>query len=239
VGFGVGYTVALREQVPAPAVATLPEPSDGSAPVKVPAAEPQTSAPAAQPEAIRSTTASPSLLPAPAFSGRLMVRSAPAGARVIVDGRDRGASPASVSGLKQGEHRVRVLHDGYTAAERRVVLSTSQPSLALTVPLAKTPAPPVAPKPGSGQPAKADAAPKLGAKASAEAGSLVLESRPTGATAFVDGKPVGTTPLTMPEMKAGDHTVRFELEEHRSWTASIKVVGGTSNRVGGSLEKID
>jgi hypothetical protein len=169
-----------------------------------------------------------------------MVRSTPAGARVIVDGRDRGASPASVSGLKEGEHRVRILHDGYTAAERRVVLSTSQPLLALTVPLAKAPVPPpVAPKPGSSQPAKADVAPKLGAKTSAEAGSLVLESRPTGATAFVDGRPVGTTPLTMPDVKAGDHTVRFELEEHRSWTASIKVVGGTSNRVGGSLEKID
>jgi len=134
------------------------------------------------------------------------------------------------------------------------VLSTSQPLLALTVPLAKAPVPPpvapkqgavpsakadVAPKPGSSQPAKADVAPKLGAKTSAEAGSLVLESRPTGATAFVDGRPVGTTPLTMPDVKAGDHTVRFELEEHRSWTASIKVVGGTSNRVGGSLEKID
>jgi serine/threonine-protein kinase len=178
-----------------------------------------------------------------------MVRSTPVGARVIVDGRDRGASPASVSGLKQGEHRVRVLHDGYTAAERRVVLSTSQPSLALTVPLAKAPVPPspgqsaktdpVSPKQGAIPSAKADAAPKLGAKASTEAGSLVLESRPTGATAFVDGRPVGTTPLTMPDVKAGDHTVRFELEEHRSWTASIKVVGGTSNRVGGSLEKID
>jgi serine/threonine protein kinase len=257
VGFGVGYTVAIREQVPAPAVATLPEASEVSPPVKVPAAEPQTAAPAAQPEAIPGTAASPSLPPAPAFAGRLVVRSTPAGARVIVDGRDRGASPAAVSGLKQGEHRVRVLHDGYTAAERRVVLSTSQPSLALTVPLAKAPVAPVAPvpspvatKPASGQPTKADAAPKtsadaglaapkLGAKATAEAGSLVLDSRPTGATAFVDGRPVGTTPLTMPDVKAGDHTVRFELEEHRSWAGSIKVVGGTTNRVGGSLEKID
>src|SRR5262249_3355636 len=191
---------------------------------------------------------------APAFSGRLTVRSTPVGGRVIVDGRDRGAAPAAIAGLKQGEHRVRVLHDGYTTAERRVVLSPSQPSLALTVPLAKAPAPP-----SPGQPAKADlaksdaatklsaaastdagpAAAKLGAKTSAEAGTLVLDSRPTGAKAFVDGRAVGTTPLTMPDVKAGDHTVRFELEEHRSWTALIKVIGGSSNRVGGSLEKID
>ena len=238
VGFGVGYTVALREQVPAPEVAaparaTLPQP-DASSPVNVPTVEPQAVEAPAQPGPVPS--AAVSALSAPAFTGRLTVRSTPAGARVIIDGRDRGASPAAVSGLKQGEHRVRVLHDGYTTAERRVVLSTLQPSLALSVPLAKAPvAPPAVPKPASGQPAKADAAPKT----SAESGSLVLDSRPTGATVFVDGRPVGTTPLTMPEVKAGDHTVRFELEEHRSWAGAIKVVGGTTNRVGGSLEKID
>jgi hypothetical protein len=155
---------------------------------------------------------------------------------VFVDGRDRGAAPATIAGLAQGEHRVRIVHDGYTTVEQRIVLSPAQPSELLSVPLVKAA---VAPKPGSNQPAKADAETQLGAKPSAEAGVLVLDSRPMGASAFLDGRVVGRTPVTLPDVKAGDHAVRFELDEHRTWTASIKVVGGTTNRVGGSLEKID
>jgi len=175
----------------------------------------------------------------------------PAGARVFVDGRDRGAAPATIAGLAQGEHRVRIVRDGYTTVEQRVVLSPSQPSELLSVPLVKTPVAPnpgssppakadlVTPKPGSNQPAKADAETQLGAKPSADTGVLVLDSRPMGATAFLDGRAVGRTPVMLPDVKAGDHSVRFELDQHRTWTASIKVVGGTANRVGGSLEKID
>jgi len=68
---------------------------------------------------------------------------------------------------------------------------------------------------------------------------LVLDSRPSGANAFVDGRAVGKTPVSVPGVKAGDHTVRFELAGHFPWSTSINVEGGTSNRVGGSLEKID
>ena len=174
------------------------------------------------------------------FSGRVVVRSTPTGARVFVDGRDRGAAPATVTGLGQGEHRIRIVYDGYTTAERRVVLSPDRPSQTFTVPLAKAPVAPkasgsqtaksplVTPKPVVSEPAKAD-----------EAGLLVLDSRPTGATIILDGRAVGKTPLTVPGVKAGDHTVRFELSGHYPWTASVNVVGGTSTRVGGSLEKID
>src|SRR5262249_27532657 len=153
------------------------------------------------------------------------VRSTPAGARVFVDGRDRGQAPATLTDLGQGEHRVRLVQEGYLTAERRVVLSAERPAQVLTVPLAKkadvgpkqaAPAKPdlVAPKPGSTQPAKADASPKPGSIQEAEAGTIVLDSRPTGATAFVDGKAVGKTPVTVPGVKAGDHTVRFELAGH-------------------------
>jgi serine/threonine-protein kinase len=189
--------------------------------------------------------APPASAPVAPFSGRVVVHTSPPGARLFLDGRDRGTTPVSIAGLGQGEHRVRILRDGYTTVERRVALSPSQPSQAVMVPLVRTPVVPkpapnqpanadaVSPKPGSSQPAKADAKPL------SEAGVLVLDSRPTGATAFVDGRAVGRTPLTLPDMRAGDHSVRFELDEHHPWTASIKVIGGTTNRVGGSLEKID
>jgi hypothetical protein len=176
----------------------------------------------------------------------------PAGARVFVDGRDRGSTPATVTDLGRGEHRLRIVRDGYTAAERRIVLSSSRPSSSLIVPLAKTPvspkpnvrqsadAAPASPKPGTRPSAEAGlASPKPAATAVAEVGSLLIESRPTGANVFMDGRAVGKTPANLPEVKAGDHAVRLELTGHRQWTTSFKVMGGTPNRIGASLEKID
>jgi len=246
IGFGVGYTVGMGDRSSVtPTTAERP-----AAPVAPAAAAGGTftestvdnrPAAAAKPENEQRLPPAEST-PVVPFSGRVVVRSTPAGARVFVDGRDRGAAPATVTGLGQGEHRVRVVHDGYTTAERRVVLSPERPSQGLTVPLAKAP---VAPKQGAVPPAKTDAAPKQGvsppakADAEGEAGVLVLDSRPTGATVFLDGRSVGKTPLNLPGVKAGDHTIRYELSGHYPWAASINVVGGTSTRVGGSLEKID
>jgi hypothetical protein len=44
-----------------------------------------------------------------------------------------------ITELARGEHRIRVLRDGYTAAERRVFLTPSQPLQSLSVPLAREP----------------------------------------------------------------------------------------------------
>ena len=173
-----------------------------------------------------------------------MVRSMPSGARVIVDGRDRGQTPATIRELARGEHRVRIVRDGYTTAERRVVLSPSQPAQSLSVPLAREPRArlkgPVSPEPSARQSAKADAAPKpavqLPAKAGAEAGTLVVESRPQGAAVTIDGRPAGTTPVSIEAVRAGSHAVRIERDGYRIWTAPVKVAAG-ENRVTASLEK--
>jgi serine/threonine protein kinase len=250
IGFGVGYTVGIRdrasvshatgERAAAPAAPAAVAPRDFTE-------SPVGAQPTVAPKAGREVRLPPEEAPVVPFSGRVVVQSVPAGARVFVDGRDRGSTPAVVTDLGRGEHRLRIVRDGYTAAERRIVLSPLRPSSALTVPLAKTP---VSPKPNAKQPAKADvapkpspdtglASPKPAATAVAEVGSLLIESRPTGASVFVDGRAVGRTPLNLPDVKAGDHGVRLELAGHRQWTTSFKVMGGTPNRIGASLEKID
>jgi hypothetical protein len=67
--------------------------------------------------------------------------------------------------------------------------------------------------------------------------TLVVESRPTGATVFVDGKRVGTTPLAIPGVAAGAHAVRLEMAGYKPWTSSVRVVAGERNRVAASLEQ--
>ena len=43
-------------------------------------------------------------------------------------------------------------------------------------------------------------------------GILVLDSRPPGAQIFLDGKMVGTTPMLLQAVRAGEHAVRIERD---------------------------
>jgi hypothetical protein len=48
---------------------------------------------------------------------------------------------------------------------------------------------------------------------------------------------VGVTPLTLPEVAAGSHAVRIQLEGYRTWSVSAQVVPGQPKRVNASLER--
>ncbi len=65
----------------------------------------------------------------------------------------------------------------------------------------------------------------------------MVESRPTGAHVFLDGRMIGTTPLAMPTVAAGEHAIRLELGGYRRWSSSVRVVASERNRVTASLER--
>jgi len=157
--------------------------------------------------------------------GRLLVRSTPPGARVFVDGREHGETPATIRDLPRGTHRVRITRDGYAAEERRIAISTAQPSQSITVELKRVA--PVAAR-STGSPA---------APIGAAVGALTVESRPDGARVFLDGRLVGTTPLSLPQISGGEHAVRLEREGYRPWSSSVRVAGGQRQRVAASLER--
>jgi hypothetical protein len=68
-------------------------------------------------------------------------------------------------------------------------------------------------------------------------GVLSIVSKPSGARVFLDGHPVGTTPLTLSKAPAGSHVVRLEREGYMPWSSGIQVVAGEQNRVTASLER--
>ena len=68
-------------------------------------------------------------------------------------------------------------------------------------------------------------------------GGLVIASKPAGARVMLDGRPVGTTPLTLTTMRAGSHVVRLELTGYAVWSSSVQVTAGAQNRVTASLER--
>jgi len=66
---------------------------------------------------------------------------------------------------------------------------------------------------------------------------LSIDSRPVGASVFVDGQPVGTTPLLLPDILPGFHVVRVQLAAHQEWISTVQVVPDDRNRVTAALEE--
>jgi len=158
--------------------------------------------------------------------GRLVVRTRPAGARVEIDGKSRGDSPVTMTDLPYGAHTVRVARNGYVPEQRRVTLSARRSAQSIDVPLKRAAAP--------NQPAT----PTRPATTQSFVGSVLVESRPSGATVFLDGKNIGVTPLSVPDVPVGSHVVRLELAGHQRWSASTRVVSGERVRVAASLEEV-
>jgi eukaryotic-like serine/threonine-protein kinase len=246
VGFAGGYGVATRDKLmqmgfgaadppaqaapaqaapaavaapPATAVSSAPTPPVVAAPAPAPVADaPATaSAPAVSAAAVAALAAE---------AGRIVVRSTPEGARVAVDGHDAGTTPATIRDVAHGSHTVRVTRDGYVEEERKVAITAARPAQTLTIELARPPA-------------AAQAAARGGAVSPGlnGPGGLTVDSRPEGASVFVDGKMVGTTPLTIDSVAAGEHSIGLTREGYSRWASLVRVTTGERARVTASLEK--
>ena len=165
------------------------------------------------------------------------MRSTPAGALVFVDGQEYGQTPVAVRDLSIGGHRVRVVRDGYVAEERRVVI-TAVAAVAVADDRARA-----ARQRGRARRAATAGcagrapAPTAPARVGRFTGALTVDSRPPGAAVFLDGRLVGTTPLSLPSVPAGSHAIRLEYEGYRRWTSAIRIVASEQNRVTASLER--
>jgi serine/threonine protein kinase len=199
----------------------VPAPAAG----EVPAPVTTTPAPAAaDPE--------PPTPPAPR-TGTLIVRSAPAGASVTLDGKWRGRTPLTLEDVEFGRREVRVVQQGYAVATEEVALSAGAPSRSLSFRLERTR--PATPPPTRSARTEKPSAP---AKPAVYTGTVYVDSLPRGAQVFVNGRAVGTTPLLVPEVAVGSQIVRLQLEDHRTWSTSVRVVAGQQVKVSGSLERI-
>jgi len=156
-------------------------------------------------------------------SGSLLIRSTPAGATVFVDDERRGVTPLALRQLELGTRRVRVQRDGFTVENRQVTLTRGRPSRSLDVRLRR---------PAPAAPAAAPASP---ATSSAKTGTLLIESRPSGAMALVNGRSVGATPVTIEDLAPGSYTVQFQLTGFRPLTTTVRVVAGARARAAASL----
>ena len=72
----------------------------------------------------------------------------------------------------------------------------------------------------------------------ARTGTLSVETRPPGATVFVDGRAVGATPTRVSALAAGQHAVRIELTGYRTVATSVDVKAGADTPLRLTLELV-
>jgi hypothetical protein len=215
-GFGGGFVVGHLSR---PSAETI----DVSQSVAVP--QPPRAAAGEDPKPVASTTqtvapiSNEKVSAVPAVeSGRLLVRSTPAGAGVLVDGQSRGVTPLDLRELAFGAHTIEVSHPNHETRQRRVTLSGRRPARSLDFELRPT------------------SVPALATATTSSTGSLQVASRPSGAQVFVDGNLIGTTPLLLSDVAAGPKSLRIELSGYRIWMRSILIEPSARSRVSASLE---
>ena len=153
--------------------------------------------------------------------GRLIVRSVPPGAMVVVDGRPRGQTPANLSEFAFGDHTVDVARSGFVPYSERVTLTAGAPSRTVSVRLQ------------AGIPT-GTADPRAPAAAM---GSLFIDSRPQGGRVIIDGRFAGVTPLRVSDVRAGAHEVRIERPGFQGFMSNVDVKSGEQARVTAALEE--
>jgi hypothetical protein len=62
-------------------------------------------------------------------------------------------------------------------------------------------------------------------------GSLAINSTPASARAFVNGTPVGVTPLVLTDVPVGSRVIRLEADDHAPWSSTVRVVANQLTRV--------
>ncbi len=128
----------------------------------------------------------------------------PAGARLKVDGADRGMLPIRLSDLKPGTHTWTVEAPRFEPAEGTVDFASGK-NLLVNVAMGSS------------------------------AGVVVVTSTPEGADVWLDGKPVGQTPLRLTGVAPGAHGVRLSADDRASVFRTIDTTDGARGEVTASL----
>jgi len=147
----------------------------------------------------------PVVIPAPppvvVESGSLAVASEPEGARVLVNGEERGVTPFELEELPFGVYELRIERTGFHSEELTAELTADAPRTALELALRPSPA---APRPAF----------------------FTIRSTPDGARVEIDGKRVGTTPLERRRIRAGKRTLRIERDGFLPWEDTVRARAG-------------
>jgi hypothetical protein len=177
----------------------------------------------------------PTPAPTPAY-GSISVTSSPSGADIYIDNVYKGISPATFTGVPNGNHVVLIRSDGYQDLTKNVTVTGENQTLygtlgqqsASSIP---TSSPGQTPDTGTGSPAQTTAVQARGY------GSLSITTSPYGALVYVDGTMVGVTPTTIPMLTAGPHSITLVMDGYQDLKTTITINAGTTSEYITGLSK--
>jgi len=154
-------------------------------------------------------------------TGSLSVTSTPSGASITVDSVAKGTSPNTITDLSAGTHTVKMMKSGYVnfSGTVTVIAGKTQP---LNVNLVSGSQP--GPSPTGSTPTPTPYQPVGG-------GSIIVTSNPSGTNVYLDGQSSGTTPLTIPNVNPGTHTILLTMQGYSDTSKTVEVTAGSQNQV--------
>lgn len=144
----------------------------------------------------------------PVQTGTVRVESIPRGANVEIDGRYVGTTPNSFS-VNEGSRTVVISSPGYSDYRTSVSVRAGQ-TTTVSARLAERPIP--------------------------QEADVTFDSQPRGADVYLDGRYMGTTPLTVRAVSAGLHNVEFRLSGYDTYSTSFTVRAGQNSSVDARLQ---
>lgn len=117
----------------------------------------------------------------------LEVKSDPSGAKVYLDGKESGDTPMTLSDIKIGRHQIRVAKEGYEAYEVSVETGLGRKEVFANL------------------------------KKKVKDGELMVRTEPSGASVYVNERPVGTSPYDTKNLPPGKYGIRVTKEGYEAW----------------------
>lgn len=158
------------------------------------------------------------LVPATKSSdGAVVITSDPPGASVFLDGQFRGTTetgrPLELTGISPGTHTVYLSIRNYEDNTSTIEVKSGEIT-PISIRLNPSPMP-------------------------QDCGKLILNTEPSGADIYVDGKLVGVTPATVDSVCSGKHTYRLVLEEYQEYSSDVDLIPGQVLQVNTVLIPVD
>ncbi|MGR3174615.1 MAG: PEGA domain-containing protein [Candidatus Scalindua sp.] len=125
-------------------------------------------------------------------TGSIMIDSEPTKAGILLNGKDVGTTPETITGLDPGKYNIEVRLDRYEVWSESTKVKIGRESA-------------------------------LKASLQIKSGSISINSKPSNARIYIDGKDVGITPGIIKPIDSGTHEVEVKKGGYETWSESVDV----------------
>ena len=144
-------------------------------------------------------------------TGRLSISSDPVGAKVFLQGEEKGVTPLELSDLAFGKYALKLQREGFKDVEQEIEVTAETSSANIPVTLEKS-------------------APVVG--------TLVVESDPPNAFIVIGNRVLGVTPKQLPNTKAGKYNITLKKDGYQDFTGTVRVAQDKTITFTGQLVEI-